>query len=97
MDKENNLMEILKALPESKIDALTKIALILKDEPTEVESVEAEKWVSTEEAAETLGVTSATVRTYIGRGDLVGRRLSARKLVVSSDSVNKMRMAQTMF
>ncbi|GAB3990076.1 helix-turn-helix domain-containing protein [Nocardioides marmoraquaticus] len=39
------------------------------------------RWLSQQEAAEYLGVTDRTIRSYIARGDLKGHRVKGSRLV----------------
>ena len=94
MDDMNCLMEMLKSLPATKLNMVEKIVEILAEE--EVENQPSE-WIGTDAAAEALGVTTATVRAYLNNGKLEGRRLSERKIVVSNESVKRMRLAQSRF
>ena len=94
MEQKNALIGMIGELPEAKVSMLFNIAKMFISE--EAEKTPA-KWISTEEAAEALGVTSATVRNYIRTGRLQGRKVSARKQVVSDESVQNMRIAQTRF
>ena len=94
MGTADELFEMIKSLPETKVEMAIKIIKAIKDE---VELSTPDTFVSTEEAAEILGLTSATVRTYLMNGKLEGRKLSERKMVVSSESVQKLRLAQTRF
>lgn len=94
MENVEDLMDLIRSLPEAQVDLVTNLVLAMKGDDEKKHQV---NWISTENAAEILGVTPATVRTYLMTGELDGRRISPRKLVVSSESVQRKRMAQTRF
>lgn len=94
MEVEKELIDGLSTLTSEQYEAVKNVISAFNGANV---SAKPEKWLSTDEAAEELGLTSATVRTYLLNGKLEGRRLSERKMVVSSDSVRKMRLAQTRF
>lgn len=94
MEVDQEFLNSIETLTEEQYEAVKNvIAAFNGTNLSETKKV----WLSTEEAAEELGLTSATVRTYLVNGKLEGRRLSERKMVVSSDSVKRMRIAQSMF
>lgn len=94
MEQKEELISIINTLSEKQTDTLIRIARVITDA---IEVQTDVKYLTTEEAAEQLGVTSATIRSYIKSGRLDGRRLSPRRFVVSSDSVERNRFAQTRF
>lgn len=88
--------EMIIAL-ESLSEKNKAIVTALIESLSEADAEKNEKWLDTDEAAETLGLTRATIRTYAMEGKLEGRRVSPRKILVSSSSVNAMKQAQTRF
>lgn len=94
MEVENELIEGLSKLTYEQYLAVKNVISAFNGANV---SAKPEKWLSTDEAAEELGLTSATVRTYLLNGKLEGRRLSERRMVVSEESVKRMRLAQTRF
>lgn len=94
MEVDQEFLNGIETLTEEQYEAVKNvIAAFNGTNLSDVKKV----WLSTEEAAEELGLTSATVRTYLTNGKLEGRRLSERKMVVSSESVKRMRLAQSRF
>lgn len=94
MEVDQEFLNGLSTLTEEQYEAVKNvIAAFNGTNLSDVHKV----WLSTDEAAEELGLTSATVRTYLTNGKLEGRRLSERKMVVSSESVKRLRLAQSRF
>lgn len=94
MERDKELVALFANLTDTQADMLYKIATVLVEGTTEAPAT---KYMTTEEAAGALGVTSATIRSYIKNGKLKGRRLSARRFVVTADSVQANRLAQNSF
>jgi excisionase family DNA binding protein len=59
-------------------DTPKEVCSVPRSQPT---SAPERRWLSQAEAAEYLGVTDRTIRAYVARGTITGRRLAGSRLI----------------